>query len=142
MNRLTNTRIRERRATNASGSTASRKGPLAFFFIRHQGRNVKIRVPEIDFIEARKNYCKIVTKNGAFLTIVTLKRMTEILPPDEFCQIHRTFIVSLHWLRAFDRAGVYGPDQTLPIGEVYRQGLIESVLVIGDEWRKSRDIPD
>jgi len=104
-----------------------------FFFIRHQGRNLKIRVADIDYIESRKNYCKIVTKSGAFMTIVTLKRMVKLLPPDEFCQIHRAFIVSLNWITAFDVKLVYGPDQMLPIGETYRKTLSSRVLLVGEE---------
>jgi DNA-binding LytR/AlgR family response regulator len=67
------------------------------------------------------------------MTIVTLKRMVKLLPPDEFCQIHRAFIVSLNWITAFDVKLVYGPDQMLPIGETYRKTLSSRVLPVGEE---------
>jgi DNA-binding LytR/AlgR family response regulator len=111
---------------------SARKGkfPL-FFFIRHERRNLKIRVADINYIEARKNYCRIVTKSGAFLTMATLKSIESILPPEEFCRIHRAFIVSLDWIASFDHGAVYGPDQQLPIGELYRPALLQRVLIVG-----------
>lgn len=111
--------------------------PLTYFFIRQPGRWVKICAQEINYVEARKNYCKIVTKTGNLLTIVTLKRVAEILPAAEFCQIHRAFIVAVDWVTSFDRASVYGHDQILPIGETYRQALKNRFPLIGEVVRRS-----
>jgi two-component system, LytTR family, response regulator len=141
MTLLASTNIRERRPPQARERATVSKRSKAFFFIRHQGRNLKIRVLDIDYIESRKNYCKIATKNGAFMTIVTLKHMATILPPDQFCRIHRAFIVSLEWIVSFDRSVVYGADHTLPIGDVYRHEIIKRVVQIGDELRKDREMP-
>jgi DNA-binding LytR/AlgR family response regulator len=140
MTPLTSISIRERPNPQTRDRAAASKRPLVFFFIRHQGRNLKIRVADIDYIEARKNYCKIVTKKGAFLTIVTLKRMAEFLPPDEFCQIHRATIVSLDWLTAFDGHFVYGPSGKLPIGETFRRVLAQRVLLVGDELKLAAEL--
>jgi DNA-binding LytR/AlgR family response regulator len=143
MTTLTAPRSREQRDPKSTATAATRiatqpaQRPLAYFFIRHQGRWVKIRVRDIHYLEARKNYCKIAAKTGACLTIVTLKRMAEILPAAEFCQIHRAFIVAIDWISSFDNTSVYGPDQTLPIGENYRQALKNRFPLIGEIARRS-----
>jgi DNA-binding LytR/AlgR family response regulator len=144
MTTLTAPRSREHRDSKSTGPAHARMAtpptqrPLAYFFIRHQGRWVKIRVREIHYLEARKNYCKIVTTSGAFLTIVTLKRMTEVLPSAEFCQIHRAFIVAIDWISSFDNTSVYGAEQTLPIGENYRQTLKNRFPLIGELARRQK----
>jgi DNA-binding LytR/AlgR family response regulator len=107
-----------------------------YIFIRHEGRNIKIELSDIRYIEARKNYCKIATKDASYLIIVTLKRMVELLPAAAFCQIHRAFIVSLDWIKAFDTGNVYDAEQTVPIGPDYRQSLYGRVQVIGMDRRK------
>jgi DNA-binding LytR/AlgR family response regulator len=114
---------------------------LTYFFIRQPSRWVKICIQDINYVEARKNYCKIVTRNGSHLTIVTLKRMAEILPSAEFCQIHRAFIVAVDWVSSFDNTSVYGPDQMLPIGENYRQALKNRFPLIGELARRQKCLP-
>jgi DNA-binding LytR/AlgR family response regulator len=63
--------------------------------------------------------------------------MTEILPTAKFCQIHRAFIVAVYWIGSFDNTSVYGTDQTLPIGENYRQALKNKFPLIGEIARRS-----
>ena len=143
---VTQSRTFQTATTTTTNPTTKKRttppGPLNYFFIRHQGRFLKIRIRSIDYIEARKNYCRIVTKTGAFLTIVTLKRMAEILPSTDFCQIHRAFIVAVDWINSFDRDVVYGPDQTLPIGETYRPMLKKRFTLIGERNPPARHLTD
>jgi DNA-binding LytR/AlgR family response regulator len=102
------------------------------FYIRHKGRNIKILFADIHYIEAMKNYSKISTKKGNFLALATLKGFEVLLPPSQFCRIHRAYVVSLEWITAFDIRTVYGPDQLLPIGKNYRMSLQDRVLLIGE----------
>ena len=103
------------------------------FFIRHQGRYQKIHVADIHYIEASKNYCRIVTATGTYLTLSPLRRFEELLPAGDFYRIHRAYIVALAWITAFDNRYVYGPDHKLPIGDNYRQSLPEQFVLIGPE---------
>jgi DNA-binding LytR/AlgR family response regulator len=113
-----------------------------YFFIRHQGRHLKINLSDIRYIESRKNYCKIATGNGAFLVLITMKQLQAILPQDRFCRIHRAFIVSLDWISAFDRHLVYGTDWKLPIGEMGWHALKDRILVLGEGIRLTTETLD
>jgi hypothetical protein len=66
-------------ATTSDGE--NRNPTLPYFFIRHQGRWQKIVVPEIRFIESRKNYSKLSTSQGDFVALITLKRLEALLAP-------------------------------------------------------------
>jgi DNA-binding LytR/AlgR family response regulator len=105
---------------------------LTSFFIRHQGKNVRINVAEIYYVEARKNYSRIVTASGVYFAICTLKRMEKLLPRTDFQRIHRAYIVALAWIKAFDTTQVHGETETVPIGEMYRQSLLVAVTLVGD----------
>jgi two-component system LytT family response regulator len=106
---------------------------LTHFFIRHEGKHVRINATEICYIEARKNYSRIVTVSGVYFTLVPLKRFEALLPSADFQRIHRAFLIALSWMKAFDLRHVYGQGETLPIGETYRQVLLDSVTVLRDE---------
>jgi DNA-binding LytR/AlgR family response regulator len=130
------TRLRSRPPHQPAPSERRSADQRSFFFIRHQGRYLKINHKDIHYIEARKNYCKFATTGGNYLALVTLKRMEAVLPTQEFCRIHRAFIVSLDWISSFDSAAVYGRDAQLPIGDTYRRSLHRCVLLLGEEGKK------
>jgi DNA-binding LytR/AlgR family response regulator len=106
----------------------------SFFFIRHDGRNVRIDFQEILYIEARKNYTRLVMEERpTVMVLVTLKQWERVLPRDLFCRIHRGYIVSVGKLLSFDNKYVYLPGERISIGEQYRTALPQVVTVLVSE---------
>ena len=106
----------------------------SFFFIRHEGRNVRIDFQEILYIEARKNYTRLVMEERpTVMVLVTLKQWERVLPRDLFCRIHRGYIVSVGKLLSFDNKYVYLPGERISIGEQYRTALPQVVTVLVNE---------
>jgi len=101
---------------------------LPFVFLRHKDRFVKIFVADILYIEAAKNYVKIFTMTQTLVVLTPLQRLERALPAGEFIRIHRSFLVALSRVVAFDRRWVYLPDKKLPVGETYRASLDALVL--------------
>lgn len=105
-----------------------------FFFVRHEGRNVKVSFQEIRYIEARKNYTRLVMDNRPALTVlVTLKQWARLLPPELFCRIHRGYIVSIEKVHSFDNKSACLGGERLPVGEQYRTALPGLVTVLANE---------
>ena len=102
-----------------------------YFFIKTDGKNVKINFSEILYVEALKNYVRIVTPQKNWLALVSMKQMETALPAGYFCRIHRSFIVSLDHLYAFNRHTAYLGQHRLPIGESYRDVLERHVVLLG-----------
>lgn len=106
----------------------------SFFFIRHEGRNVKVDFQDIFYIEARKNYTRLVMENRpTVMVLVTLKHWDRVLPRELFCRIHRGYIVSIGKVQSFDNKYVYLADEKIPIGEQYRMALPEAVTILANE---------
>ena len=101
-----------------------------YFFIRHDGRNQRIRMAEISHLEARKNYVRIVTLTGDYLALSTLRQLLKLLPPDQFVQIHRGIIVNLEAVESFDRTLVYTKNENLPIGPAYASVLLSRIVLL------------
>lgn len=105
-----------------------------FFFIRHEGRNVKVDFRDILYIEARKNYTRLVMEDRpTVMVLVTLKQWERVLPRELFCRIHRGYIVSIGKVQSFDNKYVYLADEKISIGEQYRTALPEVVTILANE---------
>jgi DNA-binding LytR/AlgR family response regulator len=105
----------------------------SFLFIRQDGRNVKIDFSSILFIEARKNYTRLVMADKAAMVLITLKQWENILPTELFCRVHRGFIVSIGRISSFDNKFVYLPGINIPIGEQYKNALADIVTIVVSE---------
>ena len=112
-----------------------KKSTQSFLFIREAGRNIRLDLQQIIYIEARRNYTRIVTRDKIFMQLVVLNKWERILPPEQFCQVHRSFIVSIGSITAFDRKFVYLPGINIPFGEAYRDCLQDRVTIIGTDSR-------
>ena len=107
-----------------------------YFFIRINGKYIKINFHEIIFVEGCKNYTKIITDQRSYLVLVTMKRMEEVLPVALFQRIHKSFIVSLDRIVEFNADAVYLKGNELPIGHLYKGVLEKAVLIANDSFCK------
>jgi len=105
----------------------------SFFFIRQDGRNVKVDLHNILYIEARKNYTRLVMTDRSAMVLITLKQWESILPPDLFCRVHRGYIISIERIISFDNKFVYLPGMNIAIGEQYKNALPSSVTIVASE---------
>jgi DNA-binding LytR/AlgR family response regulator len=106
----------------------------SFFFIRHEGRYVKVDFQEILYIEARKNYTRLVMEERAtVMVLVTLKQWEKLLPADAFCRVHRGYIVAINKVISFDNKYVYLTGEKICIGEQYRSALPSVVTILANE---------
>lgn len=105
----------------------------SFFFIRQDGRNVKVDFHNILFIEARKNYTRLVLTDRSAMVLITLKQWEKLLPPDLFCRVHRGYIVSIERILSFDNKFVYLPGINIAIGEQFRNALPSTVTIVASE---------
>ncbi len=104
------------------------------FFIKHDGRFIKINLQDIVYVQACQNYLKLVLTDQAYMIHLTLKKLEQELPSCFFIRIHRSYIVTLDKIMAFRSDQVYLPDNTvLPIGEKYKAGFRNRFWVIDRE---------
>jgi DNA-binding LytR/AlgR family response regulator len=83
----------------------------------------KLCLPDVLFLEAMKDYTRIVTRQGSYLVLSTLSGMMEQLPADRFLRIHRSFIVNRDRIDALKDNKLILQTHELPVGKIYRQAL-------------------
>jgi DNA-binding LytR/AlgR family response regulator len=98
-----------------------------FFFVKADGGLVKIFFEEIQYIEALKEYVKIVTKEKSVITYHTISGLEEKLPVGKFYRIHRSFIVAIKAITAIEGFTVRIDKHELPVSRNERDAFVELV---------------
>ncbi|ANH81603.1 DNA-binding response regulator [Niabella ginsenosidivorans] len=90
-------------------------------------RMIKILFSDILYIESLDDYIKIYLKDGrSVLTLLSLKKVLERLPEQEFARIHRGYIVSIKEAVSFlGRKLRISNGAELPVGETYLGALLK-----------------
>jgi two-component system, LytTR family, response regulator len=84
--------------------------------VRQNGRTVMVDVPDIDWIEADRDYARLHTSDRAFLIAQRMNSLEEQLDPGRFLRIHRSTIVNLLSIRELRRAEDGGGEVVLESG--------------------------
>lgn len=98
-----------------------------FFFVKSNGGLVKIFHDDILFVEALKEYVKIVTKEKAVITYHTISGLEEKLPANKFYRIHRSYLVNLKAVQCIEGFTVKILQHELPISRNERDAFVAFV---------------
>jgi len=98
-----------------------------FIFIRTDKRIVRVNLSEILFIEALRNYVAIQTITQKILTLQNLRGIEEILPPQKFIRVHKSFIVAIDKIDSVERQRIFIGAHTVPIGDTYMKQFFEAI---------------
>ena len=105
----------------SSPSQNNHKEPTnSFLYFRADRKMVKVFFNDILFIEALKDYIKIVTQTRTIITKYVLTTLAELLPADEFLRIHKSYIVAIGKIESFNADGIQIAKHELPIGRLYK----------------------
>ncbi len=66
-----------------------------YLFLNVQKKKVRILFSEIVYVESQREYVKIVTTKGEYLSKMSTHEVEALLPAHLFKRVHRSFIVSI-----------------------------------------------
>lgn len=90
--------------------------------------NVTIPLEDITYIEALGNYIKIYRQNnGYILSHTNMKAVANLLPPNAFIRVHRSFVVAISKIERFSKSNVkiLGREDSIPIGKKYAEQVYD-----------------
>ena len=99
-------------------------------FVRHHGKMVKILLDSILFVEADRNYCNIVTEEGDFLVVSTLKALENRLGRGNFVRVHRSFMVNISKLDSVADSHLEIRRKTIPVSRSHKELLLGRLQTI------------
>lgn len=89
-------------------------------FIKSNKKTYQLKFTEIIYIEGLGDYIKIFTEKSHLVTNLSMKKMEELLPSNEFYRIHKSHIVNLKKIIAIEGNMLELPNVKLNIGSNYR----------------------
>jgi two-component system, LytTR family, response regulator len=115
------TRVR----TSRKGSTVPADPPDTrdFIFVTVQKRKVKILFAEIAYIESQREYIKIVTIRGEYISKMGTHEIEALLPAQLFKRVHRSFIVAVRRIESYTAEMIEINGASIPIGKGYRDSM-------------------
>ena len=94
-----------------------------FIIIKQGYDKYKIAIGEILYLEAMKDYTKIVTESQQYLVLSTLNGIIEKLPENKFVRIHRSYVVNKNKVDSVQKNNIKIQSVELPVGKLYRHEL-------------------
>ena len=88
---------------------------------------VKVLYDEILYLEATGNYVSFVLKDKQILSRITFNEAINMLPPDKFVRVHRSFLVAVSKIDRLERQQVSIGKLTIPVSEAYSEGLMAAI---------------
>ena len=94
-------------------------------FIKSEYKLQRILLDDILYIEGIKDYLCFHLKNGETPTsLMSMRKLEEMLPHPEFLRCHRSFMVRMPEVRTIDRLRIVFGDVFVPITENYRERVM------------------
>ncbi len=113
---------------NQSISTTSKEED--HFFVKEEGRWIKVHFDALLYIEARGDYMLLREKEGTHLVYSTLKKILERLPARQFLQVHRSFIVNLDQVNGLEEQGLNIGTQHIPVSKSKEPELMKRLNLL------------
>jgi DNA-binding LytR/AlgR family response regulator len=96
-----------------------------YFFIKSNGKIIKIQYDEFLFAEAQGNYIKIVSSITTTLANMTVVGFEDLLPKNTFIRVHRSFIINKSKISHIEGNTVFIDKIEIPIGSNYKMNLMK-----------------
>jgi DNA-binding LytR/AlgR family response regulator len=98
-----------------------------YIFVKSDYQMVKINLKDILYIEGLDDYIKIHMVQKSVLTLMTLKTISQKLPPKEFLRVHRSYIVPVGKIENISKSKIKILDKEIPIGVSYSDGFFAAM---------------
>jgi DNA-binding LytR/AlgR family response regulator len=99
-----------------------------FLALKVDGKVVKIWLEEILFVEGLKEYVRVVTPSGKYVTFERMKNLEQMLPASRFMRVHKSFIVSKEKVQALNGNRLEIDTHLIPISRSKKEQVVQSIF--------------
>lgn len=100
--------------------------------VKSSYRQVVIQIDQIVYIESVRDYLDIhLDSSETINTLMSMKQIESLLPPQWMVRVHRSFMVNLHKIRIMENNRIVFGKTYIPISDSYRENFnrLFSILV-------------
>lgn len=97
--------------------------------LRAKGKTAVLVLEEIHYVESRDHGCMFYTDQGDQFFWLTLGQVEQLLPPNQFCRCHNSFLINLARIKeAGNRELILDSGKSLVIGRRYAEQFQRSFV--------------
>jgi DNA-binding LytR/AlgR family response regulator len=108
------------------------KNPIKqdFFFVKKDGKYVRINISDVLWFDVSSNYTTIFTKTDQIQIPSRFSNFAEELNCEDFVRVHKSYAVNINQITSFDENNLQINDIEIPIGRVHKAELMERLKII------------
>ncbi len=99
-----------------------------FFFVKCDGKFVRIYFNEILFLEGMKDYTIIYRKTEKLIVLVSMKKVEENLKSEEFIRVHKSYIVAKSKVNSLEGNQLKINDHLVPISKSLKESVVNNII--------------
>jgi DNA-binding LytR/AlgR family response regulator len=96
-------------------------------FVKDGTKLIQIGIDDILYVEAVREYIKIVTRSKKYLVHQSMKSVEEKLPSDNFIRIHKSYIAAINKIHSIEGNMIVIGEHTLPISRQLKEEIIDRI---------------
>lgn len=101
----------------------------SYLFIKTDNKLEKVNLEELLFVEAMENYVALYTTDKKLITHSTLKALQEKLPPSQFIQPHKSYLVNIQRIQSIEGNILHiGGKYQIPISKYQKDEVMERIV--------------
>jgi DNA-binding LytR/AlgR family response regulator len=105
-------------------------GKRVFMFLKTEYRMQKVVFDDILYIQGMKDYLLVKTPTSNVMTIMTFKKMVDMLPKD-FIRVHKSYIVPISKIESIERNRIKIGNKLIPLGDHYKDDFSKLLKEMG-----------
>lgn len=95
--------------------------------IKVNGNFKRIHLNEIDFVEGMSNYLAVHCDRTKYVIYQSIKAMEETLKTDSFVRVHKSYIVNMQKITAYNATAVKIGNTQIPVGRIFKDSFREKM---------------
>lgn len=99
-------------------------------FVRMNEKYVRVPVQDILYLIAAGSYLKLVTAAGQYTLSQNLRQFMKRNEVPLLLRVHRSYLINVDHVQAFDHTHVYIGNDAIPIGASYRTEFLKAVRCV------------
>lgn len=107
--------------------TTSKNNATDYLFVKTEFHFEKVNFTDILYIEGMGDYLMIHTPSKKIMTLQNFKKAEESLPPEDFCRVHKSYLVALNKIEKIERNRIKIGNMLIPVSDTYKKIFFELI---------------
>lgn len=103
-----------------------------YLFIKSDTRFFKVNYDDIMFIEGMRDYIAVHTPQKKILTLMSMTKMLDKLPTNDFMRVHKSYIIGIKHIHLFQNNRVKIGDREIPVSNSYKEKFLKFIEEMGN----------